>query len=320
MSRLEGSAGENMPLTLNPREDRALNEAIYRRNFAHRDYFNGKRNYFEDHEQSDAFPVIHQTHISHAFLSHALSRESMGTETSADYCWKLSVATPIWADVPIIQNGLIETVGKAIGLLMCGIFVKEDLEDAFGLSQDHESGASEFVLLNSRGAWVLHHGDYRERLLENIDGRSIQRRDPQCYHDLRKDYLERCSSRASESYHELMARHATPSDGRTRAQPVSSLNYVDLLKGDQNWPAEIASLNRFNPYRNSYYSTLRDSAAAWTFIAQLDRARTLGEVDRIQKEFLVTAIFIVAGLLIVVVILWVWLIRLVHRGEFAANG
>lgn len=327
ISRIEGHGREYETVSNTPNDDRNLrNPAIYKKNWAFRDYFNGQGTDY-NHKPQDAYPVIERTHIGHTFLSRA---QSSIESKSGKHRWKLDISTPIWSEriqwneaAGKYDSAAADLQGRSVlAILVCGMFVDDDLESDFQLPVQisSESTHSEFVLLNDRNCWALHSESMRDRLLDpDKPDVPTQLRDPDQYDPknlppLPDQTLHACKLPPPEWFNDnVNGRRLTK-----RAYPQAATEYVDFVRDRGNPETLIAGWNYLRPFRDSYYNDLQEKH--WVLIAQVDRQSTLGKVEAIRDTMLRQGLFIVACLLVLVVVLWVWLVRLVRRAEFAGHG
>jgi len=128
-------------------------ENFFRRNWAFRDYFNGKQNYFAEEGKHIGHEPIDRVHISQVFRSR--------THDS----WRIDVSAPIH-----------DKDGKIVAILTVNIDVHKDL--LRWLTSDKETntagdntlaGQEKIILVNERGCWATH--PVAERRPEDFDNK-----------------------------------------------------------------------------------------------------------------------------------------------------
>jgi hypothetical protein len=254
---------------------------VYAKDWSFRDYFNGERNDFE-HEHEPHEPVRH-THISHAYRSRADHRP-----------WLVDISTPI-LDRP---GGT-----TVVALLVSGFNVNDDLrrwietpKDAFPSEMTIASEVRS-VMVNDRGTWVWHEDGMARLELSDAP------RDPESYLIDTPDG----------------PRFPTidgPGDPLVRGR---STNHRDSAASDANRGRRyLTAYEVLKPYSQSRYDRVR--GRDWHLVVKLDAETALKPVEELKQKMQWAGSILFLGLLGLTVTLWIWLIRLLRRQEFANHG
>ncbi|MBX3399908.1 MAG: protein kinase [Gemmataceae bacterium] len=253
---------------------------VYSKDWSFRDYFNGVANDFAGENQPHD-PVRH-THISHAYRSRADHRP-----------WLVDISTPIY-DRPD---------GEVVALLVSGFNVNDDLrrwietpKHAFPKEMTIASEVRS-VMVNDRGTWVWHE-DGMDRL-----GLSDTPRDPEPY---------------LVDTPEGLRFPTTDGPGDPLARGISA-NHRDSAAAPENRSRTyLAAYEELKPYSQSRYDRLRERD--WHLVVKLDAETALKPVEDLKQKMQWAGSILFLGLLGLTVTLWVWLIRLLRRQEFANHG
>ncbi len=266
--------------TLDDRNSEAVRH-VYTRDWSFRDYFNANGNDFA-HEQAPHEPVRH-THISHAYQSRADQRP-----------WLVDISSPIFAD-PERKH--------VIGLLVSGFNVNEDLrpwietpKNAFPKEMTIASEVRS-VLVNDRGTWVWHEDGMAR--LEASDALM----DPEPYLISTPDGL----------------RFPTVTGAGDPLERGLSADHKDSIASESNQRQKfLAAYEVLKPYSLSRYENLR--TRDWHLVVKLDSEIALEPVEDLKQKMQWAGSILFLGLLGLTVTLWIWLIRLLRRQEFANHG
>jgi hypothetical protein len=98
---------------------------------------------------------------------------------------------------------------------------------------------------------------------------------------------------------------------------------VDLVEderedAERNADPEIACFTRFSPYAQSRYPETH--ARQWVFVAQVDRKTALAPLDDLRGKIVRVGAIAGTALALIAVGLWVGLVVVLRRLEFAAHG
>ncbi|CAN5122799.1 hypothetical protein BH11PLA2_BH11PLA2_13980 [soil metagenome] len=332
VSRIGGDGREGDEPSTTPAMDRTNvtlgNPELYKRDWSFRDYFNGSGNKFDHAEASKnpmaalAHPVITHTHVSRTYRS--MARMSI-KQKAASYRWRIDIATPIWSEPDYSPGKLKPGSGAILGLLLCGYDLDEDIRDKFEtpnaeIQAEANHGYTvpvNYVLLNENNLWVLHNDKVRATI---IDERERQTRDPAPFgvpaplDAAAPMTLSRRVTLASTLSQSMKS-------GREKFELYQTPHYIDLFQDPIDAPESceyIASFSRFKPFEYSCYNELRSTA--WTFVAQARREDALAPVAEIGRDVFRAASLVLLVLILLAVVLWIWLIRLLKRQEFAVHG
>jgi hypothetical protein len=278
---------------------------------SYRDYFNATGEKY--HEVGRPHPVIRATHISHPFRSRGSDR--IGGD-AVEQRWKLNIATPVWD----------EAKARVIGLLILGLDVESDVKpllyppelrkpvggEGYGIDEKVK-----VVVTDHRGLWVWHPDC--ERVLESTRG-GVQR--PHSYPELVREHG--LSGAAAGPWLDL---DSPGPDARGRYAYADSDQYIDAVETEVHTEVEpeIACFTRFDPYARSRYhgqdaSGNPGSARRWVLVAQVDRKSALRPLDEMKTEIVRGGVVVVVGLVLLAAGLWVGLVVVLRRLEFASNG
>jgi hypothetical protein len=282
---------------------------------SYRDYFHAGPD-GEAPNDGNPHSVIRFTHISHPFRSRGVDQSDKGVQQRER--WKLNVATPIW-DHPDPQKRT-----RVIGLLILGLDVEYDVKPLLYPTEYRDSGGEhagygidrkvKVVVTDHRGRWVWH-----------PDSAAV-------LNDDRPEF------RHPPAYPELVRKHGLTG---ARAGPWLTLDtpqgsgphlytesddYVDAMEAELSADRgeEIACFTRFDPYDKSRYNdprlTSHPPPRRWVFVAQVDRKAALRPLDDMKGEILRGGIAVVGALTLIAVGLWVGLVMVLRRLEFASHG
>ncbi len=253
---------------------------VYARDWSFRDYFNGRGNDFA--RENQPHEPVHHTHISHAYRSRADERP-----------WLVDISSPIF-DRP---------GGDVVALLVSGFKVNDDLrrwiETPKHAFPEDMTIASEVrsVMVNDRGTWVWHE-DGMDRL-----GQSDAPRDPEPYLVDTPGGL----------------RFPTVDGGGDPLERGLSAAHRDSAASAANRARTyLAAYEVLKPYSLSRYDRLRERD--WHLVVKLDAETALKPVEDLKQKMQWAGSILFLGLLGLTVTLWVWLIRLLRRQEFANHG
>ncbi|QEL13820.1 serine/threonine-protein kinase [Limnoglobus roseus] len=259
---------------------------LYSTDWSFRDYFNGKGNDYAHRGQPHE--PIRATQISYAYQSSADKRP-----------WLIDVSTPILA------NPAYGGQPPVVAVLVSGFDLSKDLKDWIEAPPEtfppEMTIASQVrsVLVNERGSWVWHE-----------DRMAAMAADPTHPHDPERYLVE------TEDGFRFPTTEGPP-DPLVRG--VSSEHRDSLAPEDGSRPHHyIAAYEPLRPFAQSRYEELKPKE--WYLIVKLDAATALRPVDELKQKMLWAGSILFAGLLALTVTLWVWLIRLLRRQEFATHG
>lgn len=289
--------------------DGARDREFFTHDLSYRDYFHAGPG--EAPDDGTPHPVVRASHISHPFRSRGVDLTGAG-DARRDR-WKLNIVSPIW-DNP-------QTRSKVIGLLVLGLDVEYDIKPLLypaTFDRPSETGFGidrlvKVVVADHRGRWVWH---------------------PDSSAVLQSDTPE---LRHPHAYPELVRKHGYTDE---RAGPWLTLGapgtghgytesdrYVDPLETElrgEHQP-EIACFTRFDPFARSKYRG-QDATGApaaprrWVFAAQVDRKNALRPLDEMRGQMVSTGSAVVGALGLIAVGLWVGLVVVLRRLEFASHG
>jgi|GEM_PF-3414991 len=275
---------------------------IYGHDFSFRDYFHGGGSLLG--EEGKPHAVIRATHICNPYRSRGDDRLPNGQRIHQP--WKVDVVTPIWEKEP---------GGRVIGLLSFGLNLERDVVSLLvpldlGAKGSEHLGITrkvKVVLIDDRNQWVWH---------------------PDCRGSLATD---RPDLRLPHDYPQLARAHgfdpatALPwlqmtSEGRSY---VESSDYVDFVEAErendeQNLNPEIACFTRFSPYADSKYAEAKPKQ--WVFVAQVDRKTALQPLRELRNSIVRIGAIVGAILSLLAIGLWIGLVRVLRRLEFATHG
>jgi hypothetical protein len=292
----------------------ARDREFFTSDLSYRDYFSaGPRG--EAPNDGSPHAVVRAPHISHPFRSRGVDRSGGGEQRER---WKLNVVSPIW-DAP--ENG-----SRVIGLLILGLDVEYDVKPLLYPAEfTRPDGAApgygidrmvKVVVTDHRGRWVWH-PDCEAVLASDRP----EFRHPHAYPDLvRKHGLDQ------EQAGPWLSLDAPGATG-DRYWYAESARYVDALETELHGERgeEIACFTRFDPYKLSRY---RDRGASgnpvaprrWVFAAQVDRKSALRPLDEMKGAIVRAGVAVVACLTLIAAGLWVGLVLVLRRLEFASHG
>lgn len=254
---------------------------VYAKDWSFRDYFNGRSNDFAGEDQPHD-PVRH-THVSHAYQSRADHRP-----------WLVDISSPIFADA---------TDGEVVALLVSGFNVNEDLrpwiETPKNVFPKEMTIASEVrsVMVNDRGTWVWH----EDGMARMESGASP--RDPEPYLVSTPDGL-RFPTVDGEG--EPLVRGLSERHRDSAASPANAGRTF------------LAAYEVLKPYSRSRYA--EQKGKDWHLVVKLDAETALKPVEELKQKMQWAGSILLLGLLGLTVTLWIWLIRLLRRQEFANHG
>jgi hypothetical protein len=289
-------------------EDRTNTDTpeVFTRDFSFRDYFHGTGN--RQTEEGQPHPVIRATRISDPYRSLGDDRTADGARIHRP--WKVDIVTPLWEG----PEG-----DRVVGLLMFGMNLERDIVSllepvdlgAKGSAQLGISRRVKVVLVDDRTHWVWH-PDCRGWLGEDRP-------------DLRLPHSYRALAAARGLAPEQALpwlRIGDPEPGR-RFGYLEADTYVDLVEderteAERDTNPEIACFTRFSPYAQSRYPEAR--ARHWVFVAQVDRQTALAPIDDLRARIVGVGAVVGTVLVLIAVGLWVGLVVVLRRLEFAASG
>jgi hypothetical protein len=277
---------------------------IFGRDFSFRDYFHGTGNRTD--EQGQPHPVIRATHISDAYRSQGDDRGADGHRIPRP--WKVDIATPLW-----------DAAGtRVIGLLIFGLNLKRDIVSVLepvdlGARGNEKLGISravKVVLVDDRDRWVWH---------PDCDGALAEDRPEQL---VQHSYAQLAAARGLDPVRALPWKRINE-PAPDQFGYIEADEYVDLVEGAEtgagrNDDPEIACFTRFSPYAQSKYPQAR--SRQWVFVAQVDRKTALRPMDELRSKIVRVGAVVGAVLALIVVGLWIGLVVVLRRQEFAAHG
>ncbi len=255
---------------------------VYSKDWSFRDYFNGKGNDFAN-EAKGHDPVRH-THISHAYQSRADDRP-----------WLVDISSPIFAD---------DADREVVALLVSGFDVNADLKswietpkDVFFPEGMEIASGVRSVLVNDRRTWVWHE-DGMKRLSE-----AATPYDPEPY--------------------PVIPEGPSPVAGGAVEEDMKGRNFFDthrdpVASEENRGKTYIAAYDVMKPYSASRFEEVRTKD--WHLLVKLDAEKALKPVEELKQKMQWAGSCLFLGLLGLTVTLWVWLIRLLRRQEFANHG
>jgi hypothetical protein len=278
---------------------------IFGRDFSFRDYFHGTGNRTD--EEGRPHPVIRETHISDAYRSQGDDRAPDGHRIPRP--WKVDVATPLWD-----KSGT-----RVVGLLIFGLNLKRDIvsvlepvdlgargNDKLGISR-----AVKVVLVDDRDRWVWH-PDCDGALAEDSPAQSVQH-----------DYSQLAAARGLDPVQALPWKRMSEPAADQSFGYIEADEYVDLVEGAEigagrNYDPEIACFTRFSPYAQSKYPGAK--TRQWVFVAQVDRKTALRPLDDLRAKIVRVGAVVGTVLALIVAGLWVGLVVVLRKQEFAGHG
>ncbi len=87
---------------------------------------------------------------------------------------------------------------------------------------------------------------------------------------------------------------------------------------ERNLKPEIACFTRFAPYASSKYPEVR--SRQWVFVAQVDREAALHPLNELRSRIVRIGAIVGAALVLLAAGLWIGLVTVLRRLEFAAHG
>jgi hypothetical protein len=97
---------------------------------------------------------------------------------------------------------------------------------------------------------------------------------------------------------------------------------VDLVEderdAERDADPEIACFTRFSPYAQSRYEEAK--GRQWVFVAQVDRKSALRPLDELRSRIVRVGAAVGSALALLAVGLWVGLVLVLRRLEFASHG
>jgi hypothetical protein len=280
---------------------------VYGRDFSFRDYFHGRGS--QVGEEGTPYPVVRATHICNPYHSRGTDRSSKGEPIPRP--WKVDVVTPIW------DEGT--PGGRVVGLLSFGLNLERDV---VGLLEPADLGAKgserfdiarkvKVVLVDDRDQWVWH-PDVKGRLNENRPGVRLPH-----------DYAALARARGLDPDAALPWRRMPPAEGDRKFGYLEEGRYVDLVEderddAERNLDPEIACFTKLRPYADSKYPEAK--GRQWVFVAQVDRAVALSPLTELRRTTQVIGAVVGTVLALLAVGLWVGLVVVLRRLEFASHG
>jgi len=285
---------------------------LYQKDFSYRDYFSAAGDRVD--EAGRPHTPIRFTHISQPYRSIAPERSGKGT---LERPWRIDLATPIWDD-PASPNR------RTIGHLRVGLNVRDTLAPLLRpplVAEDGTPNASRFgiavatkvILVDNSQRWVWHPDC--ERLL--TDAEDSAARLPPTYTELARerggDVSDWCP-------------WLRPHTGIHQNEFVRANQYADLVRtaatGEDS--DEIACFTRFDPYRLSRYNRGiipgSPPPREWVFIVEVDRKLALQPLEELQSKIVKIGSVVVTVLAALAVALWIGLVWVLRRLEFASHG
>ncbi len=290
----------------------ARDREFFAHDLSYRDYFHAGPG--EAKDDGTPRPVVRATHISHPFRSRGVDKSGAGG-TQRDR-WKLNVVSPIW-DNP-------QSRGRVIGLLVLGLDVEYDIkpllypmkferpDDGAGYGIDR---LVKVVVTDHRGRWVWHPD------CDNVlQSDTPELRNPHAYPDLVRKHGY--SDERAGPWLALGAPSAADAHGYTESD-----RYVDALETELSGERqpEIVCFTRFDPFARSRYRAVDATGSPgpprrWVFAAQVDRKNALRPLDEMRGKMMDTGVAMIGVLGLIAVGLWVGLVVVLRRLEFASHG
>ncbi len=259
--------------------------ALYQGDWSFRDYFNGAGNDYAGRGRPHA--PIPATHISQAYQS-----------TADDRPWLIDLSSPV-------RSMAYGDKAEVVALIISGFDLNRDLRpcieapsDTFPADMTIASQVKS-VLVNDRGSWVWH-----EEAMARLKADAAHPRDPESYLVPWTDGL----------------RFPTiAGDPDPLVRGISS-DHRDILAPTDGTAADhfLAAYEPLHPFANSRYEHLKPRE--WQLVVKLNANTALRPVDDLKHKMLWAGSILFVGLLAVTITLWVWLIRLLRRQEFATHG
>jgi hypothetical protein len=282
--------------------------AVYARDFSFRDYFHGRGS--QVGVEGRPHPVNRATHICNPYHSSGRDRyprsERHPRGEVVEAPWKVDVVTPVW-------DG-----DRVVGLLSFGLNLERNVVELLEPANFGARGSEKFaiaekvkvVLIDDRDQWVWH-PDIRGRLRED---------DPT--ERLPHDYSKLARKHGADPDEALPWRRMTgPQPGHKYAYAESD-HYVDFVEAERvtepDSNAEIACFAALHPYEKSKYPEMRGKN--WVLAAQVDRETALRPLKDLRGRIVNIAAIIGTALALIGAGLWVGLVRVLRRQEFASNG
>ncbi|QJW99588.1 cache domain-containing protein [Frigoriglobus tundricola] len=278
---------------------------VFTRDFSFRDYFHGAGT--REGEEGKPHPVARATHICNPYRSQGDDRSSTGKLIHRP--WKVDAVTPI-CEAP---------GGRVVGLLSFGLNLESDVVSllepvdlgARGSAKLDIASKVKVVLVDDRNNWVWH-PDCRNRLKDDRPGVRLP-------HDYRALALARGVDPADAL---PWLGIGVPEEGRPFGYAKAD-RYVDLVEAqredaDPNDAPEIACFTLFHPYAQSKYEEMRPRR--WVFVAQVDRQAALAPLNDLRTSIVKVGAVAGAVLILIALGLWVGLVVVLRRVEFASHG
>lgn len=278
---------------------------MFVRDFSFRDYFHGAGTLAG--EEGKPHPVARATHICNPYRSRGDDRSSTGKLIHRP--WKVDVVTPIW-DPP---------GGRVVGLLSFGLHLESDVVTllepvdlgARGSVKLDIASKVKVVLVDDRNNWVWH-PDCRDRLKADQAGVRLPH-----------DYRALAVARGQEPADALpWLGIGEPEEGRLFGYARAD-QYIDLVEtqredADANDAPEIACFTLFHPYAQSKYEEMRPRR--WVLVAQVDRKTALAPLNDLRASIVKVGAVAGSVLILIALGLWVGLVVVLRRVEFASHG
>jgi serine/threonine protein kinase len=291
-------------------EDRTKTDTpdVFSHDFSFRDYFHGTGN--RQDEDGKPHAVVRTTQISDPYRSRGDDRQADGDRViRVVRPWKVDIATPLWD-----KSGT-----RVVGLLIYGLNLERDIVSLLepvdlGAKGSERLGISrkvKVVLIDDRSHWVWH-PDCSGWLAEDRPDLRI----PHSYANLAR-------ARGLDPVEALpWMRIGAPEEGR-RFGYIEAGSYVDLVEderedADRNAAPEIACFTKFSPYALSKYPEAH--GRQWVFVAQVDRKTALAPLGDLRARIVSIGAVVGVVLSLIAVGLWVGLVVVLRRLEFASHG
>ncbi len=285
---------------------------IFGRDFSFRDYFHGQGVGIDADERPH--PVIRTTHICNPYRSAGQDQYPNGVIVTRP--WKVVIVTPIW------DRDHKEAGARIIGLLSFGLNLELNIVPALEPANLGAKGSEEFdiaskvkvVLIDDRDQWVWH-PDAKDRLKEGQGGQRL----PHDYSELARKY-GRDPDVALPWRTMPEVKPAGP--GERKFAYAEAGAYVDLVEAerekDPDLQPEIACFAAFHPYATSQYQ--ESHSRRWVLVAQVDRAGALSPLSDLRHKIARIGAVIGAVLVLLAAGLWLGLVFVLRRQEFASHG
>jgi hypothetical protein len=279
---------------------------VFGRDFSFRDYFHGQGSLVGN--EGKPHEVIRATHICNPYRSSGDDHTSDGQRIVRP--WKVDIVTPIWEKEP---------GSRVIGLISFGLNLKNDVVSVLEPANLGAKGSEHLkisqnvkvVLIDHRNQWVWH-PDCNNSLIADKPGVRLPH-----------DYAVLARAHGREPVDALPWMRMTEPEGAQKFGYLEASDYVDYVEDERddaarNIKPEIACFTRFHPYASSRYPEVK--SRPWIFVAQVDRATALRPLDELRSRIVRIGAIIGTTLALLAVGLWIGLVVVLRRLEFASHG